>query len=414
MAYEAYWGNVSVALRFDATPIVCDKGVSVTATDVDVDTSDNWWWPDGMEPDPVESFAVFNTASVSNVAIPAGPATDFGTAPFTLVWNFRRRSNSNTHIFGIGASPNDRVELYGGFGGTNITARVVAGGIQYTFAGSNPAPTQYVKHQLMLVRSGTSVVLMLDGAVLASGAIPIDAAVGLGDAAVLGFFNSIAGYLTDGFYIVKGVALETGAHTTSFDVFVPSPEPVTADIVGEITLSGELSGEHPLPDVEAVFSGAIALAGELQAEQPISARISGAIALSGDLQAGQPFFASIGGSLALSGTLHGGAGPVATISGPVSFGGQLSAGRGVAAACAGQLNLSGAAQVRHGRSCSIAGTLALDGELSAMYRQSVVADCLGEIALSGLMRGDYLLHPPGEQYDAITVFKREQRLTVNG
>lgn len=414
MAYEAYWDDVSVALRFNATPIVCSKGVSVTPTDVDVDTSDNWWWPEGFAPDPVESFAVFNTASVSNVVVAGGSQTDFGADPVTIVWNFRRRSSSNTSFLGIGSWPSDSIQIYGGYEGTSLTVRIVAGGTQYTFAGANARPAQYVKHQLMFVRNGTSVRLMLNGAVLANGTIPVGATLGLGEPATLGYFNSISGYIIDDFYIVKGVALETGAHTTSYDLFVPAPEPVTCDIAGELALDGALLGEHAAPDVEAAFSGAIELSGGLQASQPPFALINGPVKLSGDLQAGQPVFSFLGGKLPLSGTLVANAGPVATLSGPVAFGGHLSVGRGVAVACVGQINLSGVTQVRHGRGGYVVGAIAFDGALSGAHRQAYAADCIGEIKLSGLLSGDYLLHPPGEQYDAITVFKREQRITVNG
>lgn len=434
MAYNEHWSSVGLALRFTgsdgSTAITCDKGRGITlhGADVAIDTA----WSDVAPSSGYYSAATYATeGSALEVAHHADYA-DWGTGAGTIAFTFRtpaELAGTTLPLFSL-LSPSASDE--------QIEFILINGALSYVggpwwddnyYEGAELAPNTL--YRVMLARNGSSTwKLMLNGVLVLTHVQSEPYAIGGGDyqawmfgtpvyeLEVLDHINSGATpFHLDEVFVVKGVALEFGAHTPQilFDEYAGGggdpPEDVVGDMLGAIELSGELLAGQPYL---AACLGALTFAGELTCNLPPFTNFAGDLHFGGVLTAEQPTFALMRGALPLAGLMAIGSGPTADMAGPVVLGGLLVAGRGAAGGGVGAIRLSGEAQVAHGGSGAVAGTLPLAGAMAATHRQAYTATCEGALVLSGLLRGDYLLYPPGEHHDAVSVQRRDQRVTIRG
>ena len=437
MAYNEHWSSVGLALRFTgtngSTAITCDKGRAITRHGSDITISTDWYDVGPSSAYYSAEHYVYGEAGSSIEVAHHADYADWGTGAGTVAFSFRTPSvidyNSDATLFML---------LSGETGAGNIETFLYNGKFGFT-AGPNwddnyyegaSALTPDTLYRVMIARNGSSQwKVMLNGAVIHTHTQYEPYAIGgaTHQAWLIGTPRFELGVLQrvvsgpqmlfiDEVFIAKGVALEFGAYTPApmFEDYAGGGDPpgdVTCDILGAIEFGGELLGGQPFI---SEISGAIELGGELSATQPPFAVISGALKLGGELLAGQPVFAAIGGQIKLGGELSAAVGPVATISGALALGGLLFGGRGVSASMGGAITLSGAMTSKHGRGATIAGAIEFGGALEAEFRQAHVADINGMLQLSGLLRGDFLLHPPGDVVDSIAVIRREERISVRG
>lgn len=207
MAYEAYWDDCTLALRFDATPAIDDKGHPVDLSGSAVVSAA--WSADNT------ASSLYLDASGTGGASAAG---DFfaavGTGPFTLALSFKLSDTAGTAQrlfwreggwfdvqFNLG-----RVILY------------LPNDLTLWTAPGDVLPN--VAYQVMISRDASGVFrLFLDGVVKdTSAAVSIDfssydpsSAVWVGDWAYGG--SGIRDGYIDQVFLVPGVALETATHT---------------------------------------------------------------------------------------------------------------------------------------------------------------------------------------------------------
>lgn len=209
MAYEAYWDDCVLALRFNGSSIVDSKSHTVTNTDVTLSTTIY---------DSGGKSGLFN-GSTSGLEIAQGSGiTNFGTADFTIPFSFYLDGPTGDHII---LTLQDEVGYENGL-------EIIWSGDELTVTnkGTNdpnplaeivaPGVVEDTLYKGMLVRDGNTLRLFLNGA--ASGTCDVTG-VTFGNSSnqlYVGIagngYGPFAGYI-DEVYVVKGVALETAAYT---------------------------------------------------------------------------------------------------------------------------------------------------------------------------------------------------------
>ena len=232
MAYETYWNDCTLALRFNGSTIIDDKAHTITTTDVVLSTTQS---------DSGGVSGYFNgTTSELQIAQGTGIA-NFGTADFTIAFSFYLDGATGLHVIFF------LYENYGSQDGLEITWE--SNQLTCTNHGTNdPSPLAQIiasgvventLYKGMLVRDGNTLRLFLNGA--ASGTCDVTGvtfgndnnAVYIGSAiSAIGVFP---GYI-DEVYVVKGVALETAAYTPA--AIFSGVVPVGLDIPLSVTVEG--------------------------------------------------------------------------------------------------------------------------------------------------------------------------------
>lgn len=405
MAYNEYWGNVVLALRFDSTPPTEDKGAPVTLNgSAEISSA----WADGT------GSSLYTDASVPGSAfVPIDVFAGVGTGDFTLCLSFNvpEITGVSQRLFYRGGSG---VEVYIGL--SSLIVYLPDDNIIRTFGGISANTT----HRVMVSRSSGVFRLLLDGVVVDTNTATIDfdsigssSGIWISDWKHVG--SGVRGGYVDEVFFVSGVALETGNYTPAplFDAYAGGggPASVTCDFGGELELSGEVLAAQPYT---AELLGNFDLGGTLIASHPTSAVFNGSIPITGVFQADQPAFVTASGKLRLGGALRASVGSSAILDGRLSFGGHSQLGFGSTATIGGSPSFAGGFYAAVARSASVAGEIRISGQLTVDHKQPFVASLHGLIQLSGLLQGDYRLHPPLELANSINVVQKNHRMYVHG
>ena len=400
MAYEAYWDDVTVALRLNGTlPVTCDKGNTVTNVGV---TLGSYGADSGAVAAQIDSDADY-------LLIPGGAINTFGIAPLTVAFSFTASGVTGYRV----------LWAFGDFGWSTSTLAFfidagylkfylldpgTGGNAGYNYGSQSVAPVSAgTTYKVMFCRDGRTLRVFVDGGLAyfdtafyksdASPGDPEEFAIGAGHDIYIGndvlmeggFRGSI-----DEFYIVKSVALESESYTPA-----------------ALFTSG---GTPPAPDPsEADFAGTIYIGGVLTGGQPTFGDIAGGLTVTGYLAADHPSFAKVEGSLKIWGEAAISVGFRANAEGDIKLSGTLVCQAGISAAALGALNLTGEVSLLHGRSVSVSGQLMLYGNAELTHRTPVVGAIIGEIKLRGNLLADYRLHPPMEATQTIFAVSRPFR-----
>lgn len=272
MAYEAYWDDVTVALRLNGTlPVTCDKGNTVTNVGV---TLGSYGADSGGVAAQIDSDADY-------LLIPGGAINTFGIAPLTVAFSFTASAVTGYRV----------LWAFGDFGWSTSTLAFfidsgylkfylldpgTGGNAGYNYGSQSVAPVSAdTTYKVMFCRDGRTLRVFVDGglayldtAFYKSDATPGDPeefAIGAGHDIYIGndvlmeggFRGSI-----DEFYIVKGVALESAPYTPA-PLFIPGGGTATGVATLPITVDVTAAGAVRLPLVVSAYQAGTASAGIL-------------------------------------------------------------------------------------------------------------------------------------------------------
>lgn len=354
MAYEQYWDDCTIAIRFDDPAIVDEKGHYFE--NYSVVLSSTQYESGGKS-------GYFNTVDDSKLRIYPGTSfVDFGYDDFTIAVSFYVSGATGRHvIFSVDDEYAEERGLTIEWENGELTcANNGTGASQDAVSIVKTNVVEDTFYKLMLVRDGDTLRLFLNGATAGTADVTgVYLSNGSSSARVGNHSDgnvAFSGYI-DEFYIVKNVALETAAYTpvAFFNSF-----PAEVDGAGEFYFEG--SSDVTIPFWGA-GNGAVELGGNADSIFPFWGDASGALdVFGGGVSANFPFWCDASGGLEV-------------------FSGGAVAGTTVYVSSGGDFVLSGEAQAALAVVSVASGGLAVSGGATASFPYLGV--CGGAVPISG-------------------------------